>query len=95
MFGELHLFPAPVPAALAATGIWDLEVDFCSQWYHTDKTSERQDRGRFAETTLESEPLGLDVQINENPMATPGTILTWQHQKIHFFAPNHSERICS
>ena len=47
------MFPVPAPEALAATGIWDLEVDFCSQWYHMDKSGERQERERFAETTLE------------------------------------------
>lgn len=46
------------------------------------KTISRQVGPRKVLINIFSNPPGLEVLVNEGPIVTPGTILTWQNQEI-------------
>ena len=80
---DFDLFPAPSPEELAAAGNSYLEVIMSAvDSFGVTKTISRQVGPRKVLINIFSNPPGLEVLVNEGPIVTPGTILTWQNQEI-------------
>jgi PKD repeat protein len=88
---DFDLFPAPAPEELAAAGNSYLEVIMSSVDPNGITRTIRRELGpRKIFVEIFSDPLGLEVLVNESPIVTPGTILTWQNQTIRLEVKNQS-----
>jgi PKD repeat protein len=89
--GNDLVITAPAPEELAAAGNSYLEVIMSSVDPNgITRTISREMRPRRVVVEIFSDPLGLDVLINESPITTPGAILTWVNQTIRLEAKNQS-----
>ena len=80
---DFDLFPAPSPEELAATNNSYLEVIMSAvDSFGVIKTVSRRLGPRKVFIDILTDPPGLEVLVNESPIVTPDTILTWQNQEI-------------
>jgi PKD repeat protein len=86
---NFNLYPAPAPEELAAAGNSYLEVIMSAvDTFGVTKTISRNVMPIKVNLDIFSNPPGLDILVNEGPIRTPGTILTWQNQVIRLDVKN-------
>ena len=86
---NFDLFPAPAPEELAAADISYLEVIMSAvDSFGITKTISRDIRPTKVNIDIFCNRPGFEVLINESPIVTPSTILTWQNQIIRLDVKN-------